>query len=392
MSSLRGPLDHEVLRGGQVVRLRPGGGECHDRQSTDRSVVAFCGCPAPQILAAVVAAFVVTQLAIFTTTVYPAPGAHAPGAHRAPDRRVPVPVRDLDHDRHAPARVGRGAPQAPRRDRHAEDPHSPMVVGFWRVQLGNVGLYKRAARDDEMVRKYARDIPTDRLDRLAFDYSLVGLGHRHRDPRGRDVGARLRAAHRLRRGRAARGALRDARRRDQRGRPPVRQAAVRELGDEPAAARARHRRRGAAQQPSRRAHVGAVLAAPRRDRSRLVGRARARRRCTSRTCATTTCTSSRPRSNADGRVTSRCCGASTSAARTRSRWPTSQALFVGLGHTDVVTYIQSGNVVFKSPIEERGRARACDRGADRARPRSRRRGAGAHEGRAGEGRARAIRS
>ena len=26
-----------------------------------------------------------------------------------------------------------------------EDPHSPRVHGFWRVQLGNVGLYRRAA-------------------------------------------------------------------------------------------------------------------------------------------------------------------------------------------------------------------------------------------------------
>ena len=57
-----------------------------------------------------------------------------------------------------------------------DDPHSPLVAGFWRVQLGNVGLYKRAARDSETVRKYARDLPADRFDRLAFDSSLVGLG------------------------------------------------------------------------------------------------------------------------------------------------------------------------------------------------------------------------
>jgi stearoyl-CoA desaturase (delta-9 desaturase) len=36
-------------------------------------------------------------------------------------------------------------------------------------------LYKRAARDRELVRRYARDIPTDRFDRFAFGYSLVGL-------------------------------------------------------------------------------------------------------------------------------------------------------------------------------------------------------------------------
>ena len=57
----------------------------------------------------------------------------------------------------------------------AEDPHSPKVLGFWRVQLGNVGLYKRAASDRELVRKYARDIPRDELDRYAFDHALLGL-------------------------------------------------------------------------------------------------------------------------------------------------------------------------------------------------------------------------
>ena len=129
-----------------------------------------------QLLAAVIAAFIVTQLAIFTTTVY---------LHRALTHRALTvhPIAAL------PGRVviWMTTGMRPRewvavhRKHHAstdteEDPHSPLVVGFWRVQLGNVGLYKRAARDEELVRKYARDIPTDRLDRFAFDFSLVGLG------------------------------------------------------------------------------------------------------------------------------------------------------------------------------------------------------------------------
>lgn len=57
-----------------------------------------------------------------------------------------------------------------------EDPHSPIVHGFWRVQLGNVGLYRRAARDVEIARKYGRDLPADRLDTLFFDHALLGLG------------------------------------------------------------------------------------------------------------------------------------------------------------------------------------------------------------------------
>jgi stearoyl-CoA desaturase (delta-9 desaturase) len=49
------------------------------------------------------------------------------------------------------------------------------VLGLWRVQLGNVGLYRRAAADEENLRKYARDIRTDWLDRVAFDHALIGL-------------------------------------------------------------------------------------------------------------------------------------------------------------------------------------------------------------------------
>jgi stearoyl-CoA desaturase (Delta-9 desaturase) len=129
-----------------------------------------------QILAALVAAFVVTQIAIFTTTVY----LHRSLTHRAltlhPVAAFPCRVVIWMTTGMRPREW-----VAVHRKHHAatdtaDDPHSPLIVGFWRVQLGNVGLYKRAARDNEMVRKYARDIPTDGLDRLAFDYSLVGLG------------------------------------------------------------------------------------------------------------------------------------------------------------------------------------------------------------------------
>src|SRR5262245_60443201 len=35
------------------------------------------------------------------------------------------------------------------------DPHSPYLMGFWKVQLGNVFYYVREARDKEMVARYA---------------------------------------------------------------------------------------------------------------------------------------------------------------------------------------------------------------------------------------------
>jgi stearoyl-CoA desaturase (delta-9 desaturase) len=55
------------------------------------------------------------------------------------------------------------------------DPHSPLLVGYWRVQLNNVGLYRRVARDELAVARYARDLRPDRWDRLFFDHALVGL-------------------------------------------------------------------------------------------------------------------------------------------------------------------------------------------------------------------------
>ena len=57
-----------------------------------------------------------------------------------------------------------------------DDPHSPLVLGFWRVQLANAALYRRTARDGETVAKYARDLPPDAWDRILFDRAWLGLG------------------------------------------------------------------------------------------------------------------------------------------------------------------------------------------------------------------------
>jgi stearoyl-CoA desaturase (Delta-9 desaturase) len=55
------------------------------------------------------------------------------------------------------------------------DPHSPWLFGYSKVQFGNVGLYRKVARDRVEVAKYARDLPPDRWDRWLFDHALVGL-------------------------------------------------------------------------------------------------------------------------------------------------------------------------------------------------------------------------
>ncbi len=56
------------------------------------------------------------------------------------------------------------------------DPHSPLLEGFAMVQFANVALYRRVAADEAVVRRYARDLPADRWDRLFFDRAFVGLG------------------------------------------------------------------------------------------------------------------------------------------------------------------------------------------------------------------------
>ena len=128
------------------------------------------------ILPSVILAFVVTQITILATTVY----LHRALSHRALTIRpaVAVPFRALLW-----ITTGMRAREwvAVHRKHHAatdtaDDPHSPIVHGFWRVQLGNVGLYKKVAGDEVAVRRYARDLPADRLDRVLFDHALLGLG------------------------------------------------------------------------------------------------------------------------------------------------------------------------------------------------------------------------
>ena len=55
------------------------------------------------------------------------------------------------------------------------DPHSPLLMGFWSVQLGNVFHYVKEARNPEVVERYARDIKEDVWDRLFFNHGLTGL-------------------------------------------------------------------------------------------------------------------------------------------------------------------------------------------------------------------------
>lgn len=55
------------------------------------------------------------------------------------------------------------------------DPHSPMLKGFWSVQLGNVFHYVREAKDPAVVARYARDLKDDMWDRMFFNHGTAGL-------------------------------------------------------------------------------------------------------------------------------------------------------------------------------------------------------------------------
>jgi stearoyl-CoA desaturase (delta-9 desaturase) len=55
------------------------------------------------------------------------------------------------------------------------DPHSPQLLGFWKVQFGNVYYYIKEARNPVTIAKFARDIGPDRWERFLFRYGWTGL-------------------------------------------------------------------------------------------------------------------------------------------------------------------------------------------------------------------------
>jgi stearoyl-CoA desaturase (delta-9 desaturase) len=54
------------------------------------------------------------------------------------------------------------------------DPHSPHLHGFWSVQLGNIFHYLKESRNPETLERYARDIEEDWWDRRVFKIGIVG--------------------------------------------------------------------------------------------------------------------------------------------------------------------------------------------------------------------------
>jgi stearoyl-CoA desaturase (delta-9 desaturase) len=121
-------------------------------------------------------AIVLTQVAVVATSVY----LHRTLAHRA---LAMHPAADLLFRIVLWFSTGQRRQQwvAVHRKHHAftdreGDPHSPRLLGLWRVQFLNAYYYQREARNADTLRKFASDLPEDRLDRAVFSNGAVGLG------------------------------------------------------------------------------------------------------------------------------------------------------------------------------------------------------------------------
>lgn len=122
------------------------------------------------------AAIALTQVAVIATSVY----LHRALAHRA---LTVHPVADVLFRTVLWLTTGQRRREwvAVHRKHHAftdrdGDPHSPRLLGFWRVQLLNVYYYMREVRSAATVQKFAPDLPEDRLDRAVFSRGWAGLG------------------------------------------------------------------------------------------------------------------------------------------------------------------------------------------------------------------------
>jgi stearoyl-CoA desaturase (delta-9 desaturase) len=121
-------------------------------------------------------AVLLTEIAVIATSIY----LHRALAHRALTVR---PLADVAFRTVLWLTTGQGRQQwvAVHRKHHAYtdregDPHSPRLLGLWRVQLLNAYYYRREARNPATLQKFAPDLSEDRLDRAIFSWGWVGLG------------------------------------------------------------------------------------------------------------------------------------------------------------------------------------------------------------------------
>ena len=129
-----------------------------------------------QTLIIVITSIILTQIATFSTSIY----LHRTLAHRALSLH---PIVEFLFRAALWLVTGQDRQQwvAVHRKHHTftdreGDPHSPLLLGFWKVQLGNVYYYVQEARNPQTVAKFAPDLAGDRWERLLFSWGWTGLG------------------------------------------------------------------------------------------------------------------------------------------------------------------------------------------------------------------------
>jgi stearoyl-CoA desaturase (delta-9 desaturase) len=56
-----------------------------------------------------------------------------------------------------------------------EDPHSPKILGFWTVQLGNAWLYRKATKNIPLLEKYGGAVKETWWEKKVTRHSTLGL-------------------------------------------------------------------------------------------------------------------------------------------------------------------------------------------------------------------------
>jgi stearoyl-CoA desaturase (delta-9 desaturase) len=129
-----------------------------------------------QILIIAIASFVLAQIATLSTSIY----LHRALAHRSLSLR---PVAELLFRAALWLLTGQSQQQwvAVHRKHHTfadrdGDPHSPQLLGFWKVQLWNVYYYVREARKPQTAATFAPDLAPDAWERRVFSRGWIGVG------------------------------------------------------------------------------------------------------------------------------------------------------------------------------------------------------------------------
>jgi stearoyl-CoA desaturase (Delta-9 desaturase) len=127
------------------------------------------------LVIALVASAIVTQIAVFGTTIY----LHRTATHMALTVHPAIEWM-FKFSLWLTTGISTREWVAVHRKHHAftdkeGDPHSPMLEGFWKVQLGNVFYYIREIKKTDVVERYARDIEQGWWDRHIFNHGVPGL-------------------------------------------------------------------------------------------------------------------------------------------------------------------------------------------------------------------------